>query len=632
MFAFWGEISTNECVHFDRLSGFFSEIEPSPLVLKYEEDFHVCIGQSPNPSFFLYQNPFIGKTKKSIYAVQGYLWVEDHLPKDLNQTNIAIEKYGDELIENRTLTVHQDRGGLFLLAAVDLPKRVAMITSDYSGLIPLYYLLTSSGNLIFSTHILPLSKVVSAPVDEVGVIHHSAFHHTIGKRTLYKGISRLNPGETLIYESGKELSFNQADEFYSQVVHFKSDEESADAIWEIFMRGSKPFAGLPGKRGVFLSGGLDSRLVVSAFSKLGETITPVSLGDKDNYEIGLARRVSESLNSPLTIHPLVEDYNLNDKLVEKLTNSVEFLNFPHYYPSPQILLQNGATTASTGHAGESYFGGQAYGFLGSDWSQKNRFKFVIARSLGLPVSLSKTTDLRSIGEIRTKIAQYYTAKVDNFKNYMSENSIRSFSNGTNELLSDIDQELHRYSRSNPSSALQVIERFWIEHHELKQFGRQNLTIMASLPLILPTVFPPFLQVCTNLDPTRKVDHGIYLKLVQRHLGNLARIPTANIPINLMNPELILWLSRAWRAKEDQKITKMTMSSKGQSTVTRHGWSNYEVWLRESNFFDTCMDYISPEIYSHEALQNKIDLIKQWKKRVYSGQEFLTMMTISQLVT
>jgi len=627
MFAFWGEVGYEECNSFSKLSCFFSEIEPSPLICKFDRDFHVNIGQSPNPSFFPYRNAFT--YHDMLYAVQGYLWTRNKLPENCNQTEQTIMEIGDEVAKNKTIIVKPERGGIYLLMVVNLKNKIAHISCDYSGLIPLYYHLTNTGQLLFSSHIRPLSKVLSARVDEVGIIHHSAFHHTIGKRTVFQGINRLNPGETLTLKNN-HLLFSQVRDFYSQVDEYKSDDEAADVIWESYITGLKPFASIPGTRGIFLSGGFDTRLVVDAFSKLTNQITAVTFGDPENYEVEIAKRVCKLINAHQTNYPLIRDHDLDTDKVQQLIRTVEYVNFPYCFRGSIILSENGATTASTGYGGESFLGGQAYTLMGNTWSQKERFLWGITRSLGLKRTFSEVIESLTKEEIQNFIMSFYENLLMRNKKILINDFQIIYSNALNELMSDIEQELHRFDSSNPGTNLQILERFWIEHHVLKQFGRQELTIMANIPLILPTVFPIFLKKCSNLNPARKVDHGIYLKMVKRHLGDLAKIPTANIPISLMNPELLIWLSRAWRAKEDQKTMNEIMKSRGRTTRRMYGWSNFEVWLRESNFFDTCLDFISPEIFSYGLLNDRIHDVKLWKKRVYSGQDYMTMITLSQI--
>ena len=251
MFAFWGEAGKNKDRFFDRLSERFLKIEKQPILLDASDSFPIRLGQSPNPSFFPYENAFYDENTHRLYAVQGYLWTGGSLPTKLSQTAEAVKNLGDELLMRKTLAVDPQHGGIFILTVVDFLSRTLMITTDYSGIMPLYYTLAPAGSLLFSTHIIPLAKVIEAPIDEVGVLQHSAFHHTIGSRTLFKHISRLNAGETLIYSPDKaSLSFAQVTEFYSQQVPFKSDNEAADALWEIFLQGIRPLASIPGKKGV----------------------------------------------------------------------------------------------------------------------------------------------------------------------------------------------------------------------------------------------------------------------------------------------------------------------------------------------------------------------------------------------
>lgn len=630
MFSFWGEAGKNSCRYFEGLSEQFLRIEKSPILFDANDSFHIHLGQSPNPSFFPYENALYDENTHRLYAVQGYLWAGRSLPTKLSQTAEAVKEFGDELLSRKTLAVNPEHGGIFILTVVDYFSRTMMITSDYSGIMPLYYSLSPSGSLLFSTHIIPLAKVIDAPIDEVGVIQQTAFHHTIGSRTLFKQISRLNAGETLIYSpDSASLSFAQATEFYSQQVEFKSDNEAADALWDVFLQGVRPLASIPGKKGVFLSGGLDTRLVVCGFKNFNSDITAITFGDDDNFEVEVAKKVGRKISAEQTVYPPVKDHIFNTSIIDQLITNIEYLNFIPYKNGTIHISHKGGTSASTGYGGETYLGGTGYALIGREWNQKNRFFNALQRSLGLPNAFFQAQP-PNITNLAKQISDYYLSLL-NSKRIMTDPWIERTGQAIEGTQNDVEMEIERFMVSNPQDSFQILERFWLEHHVLKQFGHQELTIMSILPLTLPTVFPAFMKLCSNLQPVRKADHGIYLKLAQRHFGELSKIPTGNIPISLMHPQLVLWLSRAWRARKDQNSLKLMMENQGRSTDKRFGWPNFEVWLRKSSFLDNCLEFISPEIYSHKLISKQIEQMKLWKKRVYSGQDFMTMITISQVI-
>jgi hypothetical protein len=64
---------------------------------------------------------------------------------------------------------------------------------------------------------------------------------------------------------------------------------------------------------------------------------------------------------------------------------------------------------------------------------------------------------------------------------------------------------------------------------------------------------------------------------------------------------------------------------------RFGWSNYEVWARESTLLDQLPQLIDDRIISREWLAKKMRKQRTWAEKFHSGQEYLTYVTISGMV-
>lgn len=633
MFALFGQLFGKEHDLSNRFKNAFQNIEGKPETFNLKADGYIySIGQSPNPDFFHHCMPFMDDKEKRVYAIQGYLWRNAYLAENEAQAASVVKEHADSLIENGYLRLPDDSGGMFILIACDIKTQVVYITEDISGIIPLYYSICSDGEILFSTHIRPLAKIIDAKVDEIGVIQQAAFHHTIGSRTLFKEIKRLNPGETLRYHApSKQLTFLQPTGYYSHLDTYSSDNDASDALWSDYISGIKPLSEIKGSKGILLSGGFDTRLVVAGFKNFQNNLVAITFGDEESYEVDVARRVSQLADAHQEVYTPIDDHNLTDESISRLINQAEFANFPYCETGARSLMMRGSISASTGYGGESFLGGQAYVLLGTEWSQKERFSLAIRRSVGFAPLFSESLRVENQETVVSRIYQYFDRILLSYKNHLNPAWLESFEETRQILLEDITSEFSRIMVNQPETIQQAVERFWIEHHVLKHFGRQELTLMSSLPVILPTVHHAFFRRCSNLPPARKVDHGIYLKLVKRHLGELAKIPTANIPVNLTRHELILWMMRAWRAQSDKRLIRNMMKSRGAISGRRNGWSNFEHWLRSSTFFDELPHFVSRDIFLEESLNKRIRRIRKWDERVFSGQDFLTMVTISQIL-
>jgi hypothetical protein len=381
-----------------------------------------------------------------------------------------------------------------------------------------------------------------------------------------------------------------------------------------------------------LSGGFDTRLVAYGFHNHGNTIIGLTLGDKDNYEVNIGRQLTNKLDAVHQIYTPVTDCQLNNLRIKSLMDIFENINFAYCDTGGILLKEMGAETVSTGYGGETFFGGQGYSFYGQALGMKERFRIAFSRSIGFPVkfndplteeNLEKSFQLIYKQHEKSLKAALHWFTPDFLKKYQQE-AIKSLTN-------EIRQELKRIISQETSSIQQVLERFWLEHHVLKEFGKQEWILSAHLPLVQPILNHSFILRCSNLPPSRKIDHGIYLKFVKKHFGNLANLPTSNIPLPLNFPTPILWLSRGLRAQYDQRQARKKLDSAGRSKGSRFGWSNFEEWFRQGDFLSQATSFINPSIFSKIFIDEKVNKWINWEEKLFSGQDLLTLITISQLI-
>ncbi len=633
MFSLFGQFGGEGWKDFDVLHQYHSDIwEGAHLKVAKDNESNAAVGQGPNSSFFPFNAPFEALREKKLLAIQGYLWSEFSFPKDTAAAQRIVSHLGGQLLQKESLDLPDDWGGIYVMAAMDLQNRKLCISCDPSGIIPLYFYKTKNGALLFSTHLKPLAKTIDAQTDEIGVIQHHSFHYSIGRRTLFKEIFRLNPGETLCYDlHNGQQKFAQATGIHSRLDKYKSDYEAVEVLWQDFLNGLKPLSEVDGVIGVSLSGGIDSRLVAAGFHQYGSKLQAITMGEPGNHEVAIAQSIGKLVQTENIIQTPIEEHHLNQKDVTSLVGQVEFANFPYAKRMANLLIESGAAAASTGYKGDTLLGGQAYLLLGNKWTQRSRLKNVLKRSLGLSNHLFTRTDDTNIKLLTEQIYSILSKSIESNCNKLNNQWQAKKQLALESLRVEIDDEINRYRINSPETLEQIAERFYMDHHGVKHFARPELTMMAKIPLLLPTTYHVLWRHCSNLDPSRKADHGIYFKLVKKKMHAFAQIPTANIPIKLTHPEALIWLSRAWRANRDKQFVVKLMKSKGNYHGQRYGWENFESWLRQSGFFSDVSRFISWDIFDQEMVENKINRIINWQARAYSGQDFLTMVTISKML-
>ena len=165
----------------------------------------------------------------------------------------AYEEWGPQCL--------QQFNGMFAFAIWDAGQRTLFCARDRIGIKPFYYL-DDGSRFAFASEIkalLTLPGVTAAP-DMAALLDYLAFTYVRGDRTLFRGISKLLPGEMLLVDAQGikrstywDVSFDETDQRPESAIVEELSWLIDDAV-RIQMRADVPV-------GTHLSGGLDSSLV-----------------------------------------------------------------------------------------------------------------------------------------------------------------------------------------------------------------------------------------------------------------------------------------------------------------------------------------------------------------------------------
>jgi asparagine synthase (glutamine-hydrolysing) len=193
--------------------------------------------------------------------------------------------------------------GMFGLAIWNTDTRTLVLARDRMGIKPLYYACSGAGDLIFASEIKALfaSGVVSAALHDAAVAEYLAFGHVSGTRTLFRDVFKLGPGSALTWRQGRvqvEDIMPLTSEPLAPVP--ATLEEAAETFWGLFRHSVSLQLLSDAPLGLFLSGGLDSSLILAAMRDLGvdrpQTFA-VGYRDSPDSELGHARTVASTLGS-----------------------------------------------------------------------------------------------------------------------------------------------------------------------------------------------------------------------------------------------------------------------------------------------------------------------------------------------
>ena len=564
-----------------------------------------------------------------VHVLRGCAWDQRGIPQSEADASDLVRRMGRLLAREGGLFADGDEwSGLFTLCT--LTRDAVYVASDPSGIYPLYCW-ARPGRVLASSHGRVLARLVSAPADLRGVVQMAAFGYTIGERTLYQGIRQLPAGASarLDRRTG-ETEVLDHPSLYGPVAEGRSLDTVADDIWTEYLEGVHQMTTVPGRAGMLMSGGFDTRLVALGLTSAGRDLVALTIGDDDNHEVGVARRVANLSGAEWTHRTAEPDLDLLEEHSADMLAHAESLCFPTCWFGGKDLQSRGATTLSTGYGGETLLGGQGgTQFLGAT-DRLHRLLGVLQRGTrGAPVERQPLTS-RDIAPLLAIMERYHRDELQRLGNRVPPGLRDEVRAAAKEIGQELEAELERTLTSGPTALEQVAERFWLEHHVRKHFGRQELTLDAVLPLLLPTLSTKLLIDLSVVDPHLKVDHRVYLRMVRRNFGQYAKIPTSNVPVPLTLPSPALWMARTARALWDDRQTALQMRTRG-AKGKRFGWSNYEIWARESSLFDQLPRMIAPWLIDPAWLSRKLTKQQAWEERIYSGQEHLIFATISGLV-
>ena len=94
--------------------------------------------------------------------------------------------------------------GMFSFAIYDEKKNVTIIGRDIFGIKPLYFSAIDEG-IIFSSEIQSIKKIYlkNLNISESQLLEFFQLQYCSGKRTIFKEIQRVRPGENLVIKDGK---------------------------------------------------------------------------------------------------------------------------------------------------------------------------------------------------------------------------------------------------------------------------------------------------------------------------------------------------------------------------------------------------------------------------------------------
>src|SRR6266849_6817588 len=311
--------------------------------------------------------PIFNEDQSMLVVLNGEIYNYRELQKELQErghhfrTNSdteaivhAYEEYGDECVKHLR--------GMFTLAIWDRNRQRLLAARDRFGKKPLNYYWDGQ-RLIFGSEIKSILEAgIPREINPIALDEYLVCRYVPAPNTLFRGVSKLPAAHILIYEDGQirtprywELSFTptcQDDEVTAieRTLTLLKEAVSVRLMSEVPL-------------GAFLSGGVDSSIVVGLMSqRMSQPVKTFSIGfEEDDYsELPYARQVAKHFG---TEH---HEFFVRPDLVLVLPQLAWAYDepfsddsmLPTYYVSK--LAREYVTVVLTGDGGDEIFAGYTY--------------------------------------------------------------------------------------------------------------------------------------------------------------------------------------------------------------------------------------------------------------------------------
>jgi asparagine synthase (glutamine-hydrolysing) len=303
---------------------------------------------------------------ESVWIVfNGEIYNHRELRKRLEGSGHTFRTHSDtetivHLYEDEGLGFLEHLNGMFALAIWDAPGRRLVLARDRLGEKPLFYRF-EPGRLLFASELKSLLEVpgIARELDPQALDEYLTYQYVPHPRTIFRGFSKLPPAHYGVYAEGRWTTHRYWNPNFDGEVA-RTIDEYAEELRELFAGAVRQRLESDVPLGAFLSGGIDSALVVGLMQQsLGRTVKTFSIGfpAPEYDETAAARETAQRLG---TEH---YEFRVEPKCVDVLERLVWHYDepfadssaIPTYYVSK--LTRQHVTVALTGDGGDELFAG-----------------------------------------------------------------------------------------------------------------------------------------------------------------------------------------------------------------------------------------------------------------------------------
>ncbi len=253
--------------------------------------------------------------------------------------------------------------GMFAFVVWDRNRKTLFMARDRLGVKPLYYGLADNGTMAFGSELKAVMAYpgISKAIDEQAMMDYMTLGYVPDPKSIYRNVKKLVPGSFILWKVGQkcpqpQLYWNVKFEVNSKI----SEGEACIELRRLIKESVKLRMVSEVPIGAFLSGGVDSSVVVADMARLNDgPIKTCSIAfDDDAFdESKYAKIVADRYKTDHSTHRVTsDDFGLLDTLVDCFDEPFADSSAIPTYRVSEMARQR-VTVALSGDGGDETFGG-----------------------------------------------------------------------------------------------------------------------------------------------------------------------------------------------------------------------------------------------------------------------------------
>ena len=501
------------------------------------------------------------------------------------------------------------------VAIVDQGTQTLHLATEWTGAFPLYYTRVNGG-LLFSSHLRPLSKIVKATPDPIGMIQFMKYGFILAGRTFFKEIHRLMPGQALAYQQNndyiKVYETSKAWKDYEEEIDFG---ELVKYNWSILVKATQRCLEFSSKHALMASAGWDTRLLLSVFQELNETdnLLCYTHGDLKSREISITKQMVEDLGINHHLEAIDGDmYDLQD--LQRGFDRVENVVHAHWHRAGVRLAEAGIECVSAGVLGEVIGGRHGMHWPMLPISERDKIAIVTSHLL----RFRRNRPSKNSKDISSFYDCLHLDKI-NKPWYVRSEYWNNIPGIKEEMYADMEEFVHRLKARGIENVEKVFEAYTAEYFGSQYLTPQLLSCRADLNIAILFADQELYDLTSRIPLTFKIVHSLQQAILRGFSSELLRYPNAAAFLNSKLPIPILEVSRILRKLFESMSWKICRATNGRYKPKPTGWATFES-LGNCQALKNIADNLYCDMIDKNEIQNRL------KSRLYQKKPDQSMYT------